>query len=151
MDLRRHWRRPERPPKSGLGPNDALRLQLITEEMLCLVRSVTGEIEAGFWIEAEDRKYTMHLLTKTSMDKEKRYQLISSSTSRRNEAAKGFLGKLRDIETGVSSDHDGLSLGIVSVVDCNCIVQTCLELISQACVSCSDVILLEHCQIEILH
>ena len=82
---------------SGLGPNDALRLQLITEEMLCLVRSITGEIEAGFWIEAEDRKYTMHLLTKTSMDKEKRYQLISSSTSRRNEAVKGFLGKLRDI------------------------------------------------------
>lgn len=31
------------------------------------------------------------------MDKEKRYQLISSSTSRKNEAAKGFLGKLRDI------------------------------------------------------
>ena len=81
----------------GLGSTDTLHLQLITEEMLSLVRSITGEIEAGFWIEAEDRNYTMHLLTKTSMDKEKRYQLISSSTSRKNEAAKGFLGKLRDI------------------------------------------------------
>lgn len=82
---------------SGLGPAEALRLQLITEEMLSLVRSIAGEIEASFWIEVEDRKYTMHLLAKTSMDKEKRFKLISSSTLRRNEAARGFLGKLRDI------------------------------------------------------
>ena len=39
------------------------------------------------------------------MDKEKRYQLISSSTSKKNEAANSFLGKLRDaFENATVSD-----------------------------------------------
>ena len=36
------------------------------------------------------------MTTNTVMDKEKRSLLISAATSRKNEAAKGFLGKLRD-------------------------------------------------------
>jgi len=37
------------------------------------------------------------MTTQTVMDKEKRGLLIMSSTSMKNEAAKGFLGKLRDV------------------------------------------------------
>ena len=80
-----------------LSPKNALRLQLITEEMLSLARSVTGEMRASFWIEGEGTRFTLTMTTKTVMDKEKRGLLIRSATSRKNEAAKGFLGKLRDV------------------------------------------------------
>ena len=62
-----------------LSGKNVLQLELITEEMLSLVRSVTGEMKASFWIEAEDGQFDLHLNTKTVMDKEKRYQLISSA------------------------------------------------------------------------
>ena len=39
----------------GLARKDALSLRLLTEEMLGLMRTLTGESEGVFWIE-EDRK-----------------------------------------------------------------------------------------------
>ena len=79
-----------------LSGKDVLHLELITEEMLSLVRSVTGEMDGSFWIEADGAQYDLHLTTQTVMDKEKRNQLISSASSRKNEAAKTFLGYLRN-------------------------------------------------------
>ena len=80
----------------GLNHKDSVQLQLLTEEMLSLARSVTGEMEASFWLESEGKSFDLCMTTKTVMDQEKRYQLISSATSRKNEAANSFLGKLRD-------------------------------------------------------
>ena len=80
----------------GLSHKDALQLQLMAEEMLSMARSVTGEMQASFWLESQEKAFDLHMTTKTVMDQEKRYQLISSSTSRKNEAANSFLGKLRD-------------------------------------------------------
>ena len=79
-----------------LDKKDSLQLEMITEEMLSLARSVTGEMEASFWLESADRRFELHLTTKTAMDKEKRSLLIASATSRKNEAAKSLLGRLRD-------------------------------------------------------
>ncbi|MBR5111571.1 MAG: hypothetical protein IK099_15440 [Clostridia bacterium] len=88
-----------------LTGKDVLHLELITEEMLSLVRSITGEMQAAFWIETEDARYDLHLTTKTVMDKEKRYLLISSASSRKNEAAKTFLGYLRNaFEEAMAAD-----------------------------------------------
>ena len=89
----------------GLSRKNSLRLQLCTEEMLCLIQSVTGEMQASFWIEFENSNCEMHLTTKTEMNKEKRALLLSSATSRKNEAANSFLGKVRDaFETAMLSD-----------------------------------------------
>ena len=91
----------------GLDQAESLDLQLLTEEMLSLVRSVTGEVEASFWIESKGKAFQLHMTTKTVMDKEKRFQLIESSTSHRNEAASGFLGKLRDaLEEAMTAEVD---------------------------------------------
>ena len=79
----------------------------MTEEMLSLARSVTGEMQASFWLESEGTQFDLHMATKTVMDKEKRYLLLSSASSRKNEAAKGFLGKLRDkLEEAMAADAD---------------------------------------------
>ena len=92
---------------TGLDPKLSTRLQLMTEEMLSLARSVTGEMQASFWIENEGPQFDLHMSTKTVMDKEKRYHLLSSASSRKNEAAKGFLGKLRDkLEEALAAEVD---------------------------------------------
>ena len=79
-----------------LTHKESLCLQLCAEEMLSLARSITGEMKASFWIETESRTFNLHLTTKTVMDKEKRGLLLAASTSGKNEAAKSFLGPLRD-------------------------------------------------------
>ena len=91
----------------GLGEKEALRLRICAEEMLGLARSVTGEMEADFWLESEGSRFDLHMSTKTLMDKEKRRLLLSAASSRKNEAANSFLGKLRDaFEEALLADVD---------------------------------------------
>ena len=79
-----------------LSPKGALHLRLLTEEMMGMMRSITGEKEGQFWIEDEDGVYQLHLVVRTDMDDTKREQLLAASTSGKNEAAKGLMGRLRD-------------------------------------------------------
>ena len=93
----------------SLGRKQTIQLKMITQEMLSLARSVTGEMQASFWIENEGRSFSLYMTTNTVLDKDKRYQLISSATSRRNEIETNFLGKLRDaFEQAMTAeaDHD---------------------------------------------
>ncbi len=83
--------------ESGLLENESIELQLIVEEMLSMIRSVTGEMKASFWIEWIGSSYSLHVSTRTLMDKTMHSQLISASTSQKNEAANCFLGYLRDV------------------------------------------------------
>ena len=90
-----------------LGHKESLHLQLCTEEMLSLVKSVTGDLNATFWIETEEKTFRLHVSAQTVLDKEKRAQLLASSTSGKNEAAKSFLGQLRDaFERTMTADAD---------------------------------------------
>ena len=92
----------------GLNEKETMRLRMLTEEMMGLARSVTGELAAEFWIDSEDKNFTLHLHTDTKMDAGKRYQLVSAATSGKNEAAKGFIGFLRDkFENAMMSESDG--------------------------------------------
>ena len=91
----------------GISHQDSTRLQLIAEEMLSLARSVTGEMQASFWIDNEGRRFELNMETNTVMDKEKRYLLISSTTAHKNAAANSFLGKLRDaFESAMTAEKD---------------------------------------------
>lgn len=90
-----------------LDDRQARQLGLITEEMLSLVRSVTGSLNAEFWLENEEKVFTLHLLNRQTLGNTQRNELIESSTSGQNEAAKGFLSKLREIcETALSVGAD---------------------------------------------
>ncbi len=80
----------------GMAPKDALHLRLLTEEMMGLMRSITGKTDGLFWIEDEDGVYRLHLRVETRLSSEKREQLISASRTGKNESAKGLMGRLRD-------------------------------------------------------
>ena len=80
----------------GLARKDALSLRLLTEEMLGLMRALTGESEGVFWIEDEDGEYRLHLRVRTRLNADERAQLLSVSSTGKNESAKGLMGRLRD-------------------------------------------------------
>ena len=80
----------------GLKMKDALHLRLLTEEMMGLMRSITGEREGIFWIEDEDGEYRLHLQVRTLLNSEEREQLLAVSSSGKNESARGIMGRIRD-------------------------------------------------------
>lgn len=80
----------------GLAPKDTLHLRLLTEEMMGMMRSITGEKEGEFWIEDQNGVYQLHLRVNTPMNFAKRDQLLSASKSGKNDAARGLMGRLRD-------------------------------------------------------
>ena len=80
----------------GLEGKDSLHLLLFTEEMLSMAGIIRTNINASFWIETEGKTVDLHLTTNTVLDAKKRAQLIDAATSRKNEAAKSLLGKIRD-------------------------------------------------------
>ena len=93
-----------------LSPKSALHLRLLTEEMMGMMRSLTGETEGKFWIEDEDGVYQLHLQVDTRMDSEKRENLLAASSSGKNESAKGLMGRLRDFfDRGADEDIANIS------------------------------------------
>ena len=81
---------------SDLSKKGALHLRLLAEEMLSMMRSITGEVSGKFWIEAEGGEYRLHLLVNTALTREKREELLNTSTSGKNEATRSFMGRIRD-------------------------------------------------------
>ena len=92
-----------------LDPRDTLHLRLLTEEMMGMMRSITGENTGSFWIEDKDGEFLLHLKVATRMNSEKREKLLSAATTGRNESAKGLMGKLRDFFDR-SDDEDMLNV-----------------------------------------
>ena len=78
-----------------LSPKSALHLRLLTEEMLGMMRAITGPAEGIFWIEDGDGVYQLHLKMETHADHAQREQLLAASSSGKNEAARGIMGRIR--------------------------------------------------------
>ena len=93
-----------------LEPRGAMQLRLLAEEMLGMMRAITGETEGEFWIEDQDNLYQLHLRVKTRMNSEKRDQLLSASSTGKNESAKGLMGRLKDFFDR-EMDEDVASMG----------------------------------------
>lgn len=80
----------------AMKPEASDLMQLMIDEILSVVKSANGDMQASFWIECEYGIFNLHLNTKTVLNKEMRHQLIASSTSGKNEAANTSFKKLLD-------------------------------------------------------
>ncbi len=80
-----------------LGRKSTLHLRLLTEEMMGMMRALTGGREADFWIDDADGVFSLHLQVHTAMNADMRKKLLAASTSGENSAAKGVTGKIRDM------------------------------------------------------
>ena len=95
----------------NLSTKDALRSRLLAEETLSMVRAVTGTFSADFWIEIEDRTFSIHLMAKSELDYQKRKELLSVSTTGKNTARLGIMEKVRGIiEAGIYGFEESFRL-----------------------------------------
>ena len=94
-----------------LEQKNKFRLRLLAEEMLSMVRAITGNFTAEFWIEEKDFNCTLCLKAKSELDYQKRRELISVSTEGKNSASLGIMEKIREIiEAGLYSVEESFAL-----------------------------------------
>ena len=79
-----------------LSDKNARYLRLLAEEMMGMMRAITGDVNGEFWIETKSGgQFELHLSATTQMDPLKRSRLLAASSSGMNEANRGFMGKIR--------------------------------------------------------
>lgn len=80
---------------NGLDKKSTMRLRLLAEEMICMLPQLLIYGKGAFWIESSGRDYELHL-TVTPYDKNEfdRDKVIKVSTSGKNAAATGIIGKI---------------------------------------------------------
>ena len=83
--------------EAGLGHKELLRLRLLGEELCGLMRGITGDLEASYFAEQENKTFNLHLTSDVTLNLAMRRQLIDVSSTGENAAAKGFTGKLREM------------------------------------------------------
>ncbi|MBQ1893225.1 MAG: hypothetical protein II155_03885 [Clostridia bacterium] len=81
----------------GLEPKQALRLRLLAEEMTGMLRTIVTGGDYRYWIESKGKMFSLHLATDVRVGKEAYNELVKSSSSGKNDAAKGFMGRIRDV------------------------------------------------------
>ena len=78
-----------------------MHIRLLTEESLSAVHRIMDNFECGLWFESEKHKDALLCRICLSADKpvsfEQESQLLSVSTSGKNEASKDILGKIREL------------------------------------------------------
>ena len=84
---------------SGLNKKEILRLRLLAEELFGMMQSIAGDVEARYWVESSGTSFAIRMEADINMSKSTRKRLLSASTDGGNAAAKGFMGKIRDMIT----------------------------------------------------
>ena len=94
----------------GLDNKSTLRLRLLSEEIIELIRPFSSELKGDFWLETNDENVEIHLKTNIPMDLQTRNELLSVATSGKNSAAKGLIPD--DPETKAMTDQ---ALGLMAL------------------------------------
>ena len=88
--------------QTGVSSKDGLHLKLLLEEIAGMLRSLTTDYQAMFWFEKYPEACCLKVTGKTQMDIQKKQDLIDISSTGKNDAAKGIMGKIGDvIENGL--------------------------------------------------
>ena len=90
----------------GLDNKSTLRLRLLSEEIIELIRPFSSDLKGDFWLETNDENVEIHLKTNIPMDLQTRNELLSVATSGKNSAAKGLIGKIREMIARVTLPDD---------------------------------------------
>ena len=81
---------------NGLTRKRWLQLRLLAEELTGMLPPLLKWSKGTFWLENEGNRYELHVSLKASFDNtSQRDQLLALSTSGKNAAAVGIMGKIR--------------------------------------------------------
>lgn len=82
---------------------ETLQTRLLAEELLGMMKGIIGgkeKFEADFWIEGAGKQCELHVAARTRIDSETREELLAVSNSGENIAARGVMGKIRQVVEG---------------------------------------------------
>ena len=86
--------------QAGLDGRNALRLELLVEETLGMVKTMLDSFYGQIWFTADGRDVEIHFEATVDMDADKKEELLSVSSTGKNVAAKGFMAKLGEMISG---------------------------------------------------
>lgn len=106
---------------AALNEKQTLRLRLLAEELVGMLKELSGEFNGEFWVDNNQMKFELitNIYVCDAMDNQTKKAFIDLSTNKKNAAAKGIMGKIRDVvenmmypETATfATGHDFSSLG----------------------------------------
>jgi len=82
---------------AGLEKHDTLRLSLLVEETLGMMKAMVDDFYGRLWFSGDASACELHLEATASVDSDRKQQLLSVSSSGKNAAVKGFMGMLGDV------------------------------------------------------
>ena len=85
---------------AGLDKRDTLRLNLLVEETLGMVKNMLEDFYGQLWFTADGKACEIHFEATSDMDVEKRQELLSVSSTGKNTATRGFMAKLGEVISG---------------------------------------------------
>ncbi len=98
-----------------LEKKNALRLRLLAEELCGMLPGLIKNFDGEFWVEKNGDEFKLNAtLHAGDMDIQTKEALLAVSKSGENEAAKGIMGKIRDVVQDMllnSVDTSGVNLG----------------------------------------
>ena len=93
--------------KQRLGDKTAKQLELMSEEVIGIMGSISKNAKAKFWIDGSGQKFRIHMSFPTAVGIEEYKRLLSLSTSGKNEAIKTISDKIREtVTTGILNNSD---------------------------------------------
>ena len=92
--------------EAGLDGKKAIHLNLLAEEVLCMVRAMVGDFSARFWIEDGDGEFRINIDAVADVDKAKKRELLSVSSTGKNVANKGLMAKIGAFFSDCMDNYD---------------------------------------------
>ena len=86
--------------QAKLDKRDTLRLDLLVEETLGMVKNMLEDFYGQLWFTADGKACEIHFEATSDMDVEKRQELLSVSSTGKNVAHRGFMAKLGEVISG---------------------------------------------------
>ena len=92
----------------NLDQKQALRLRLLSEELVGMLKELSGNFEGEFWVEAKDLNIDLivRIYVIDAMDNKTKKSFIDVSSQKKNAAAKGIMGKIRDVVENMMYPED---------------------------------------------
>ena len=92
---------------NGLTHKQTLQLRLLCEEIDGMLPNIIDEFDGTLWIESEDRVCKIHVsINLPEFDSEKKEELLSIAKNKKNAAAVGIVGKIREAIENFFLDED---------------------------------------------
>lgn len=84
---------------ASLNTKQTIRTRLIAEEFVGMLKELSQDFEGEFWVEYEDLSFAFiaQLHINEVMDLQTKRSFIEISSDKKNAAAKGIMGKIRDV------------------------------------------------------